>query len=137
MPSRRRRLWKLSRNLRRSICRARADTIGGAHTTRQRRIPVFENALTGTSAGRKATWLNWGGWRQLRSLAIALAECGKTHGWEALAWEANARVAMAELDVPARAGFDRPRPLSAMEGFEVPLGGQARSCHRLRTPQLS
>jgi hypothetical protein len=40
--------------------------------------------------------------------------------WQALAWEANTRVAMAELDVP-RARDCVAKALSAMEGFEVPL----------------
>jgi hypothetical protein len=40
--------------------------------------------------------------------------------WQALAWEANARVAMAELDVP-RARDCIAKALSTMEGFEVPL----------------
>ena len=53
-----------------------------------------------------------------RFLKIALAT--PEHTWQALAWELNARVAMAELD------FTRAQPcitkgLSAMECFEVPL----------------
>ena len=42
------------------------------------------------------------------------------HTWQALAWEANARVAMAELDL-TRAQDCIAKGLSAMEGFEVPL----------------
>ncbi len=48
--------------------------------------------------------------------ALATAE----HTWQALAWEVNARVAMAELDL-TRAQECIARGLSAMEGFEVPL----------------
>jgi hypothetical protein len=40
--------------------------------------------------------------------------------WQALAWEGNARVAMAELDDP-RARDCIAKALSTMEGFEVPL----------------
>jgi tetratricopeptide (TPR) repeat protein len=53
-----------------------------------------------------------------RFLAITLAAA--EHMWQALAWEANARVAMAELDAP-RAQDYIAKALSAMEGFEVPL----------------
>jgi DNA-binding winged helix-turn-helix (wHTH) protein/tetratricopeptide (TPR) repeat protein len=42
------------------------------------------------------------------------------HTWQALAWEVNARVAMAELDL-TRARDCIANGLSAMEGFEVPL----------------
>src|SRR5208283_83470 len=79
------------------------------------RIPL-ENALT-------ELWLAKGDLAQARpqaerSLAIALASA--EHMWQALAWEANARVAMAELDIP-RARDSIAKALSAMEGFEVPL----------------
>jgi len=40
--------------------------------------------------------------------------------WRALAWEVNARVAVAELDL-TRAQDCIVKGLSAMEGFEVPL----------------
>jgi tetratricopeptide (TPR) repeat protein len=53
-----------------------------------------------------------------RFLEIALATA--EHTWQALAWEANARVAMAELDL-TRARDCIIKGLSAMEGFEVPL----------------
>jgi tetratricopeptide (TPR) repeat protein len=53
-----------------------------------------------------------------RFLKIALSTA--EHTWQALAWEANARIAMAELDL-ARAQDCIARGLSAMEGFEVPL----------------
>jgi tetratricopeptide (TPR) repeat protein len=53
-----------------------------------------------------------------RFLAITLATA--EHMWQALAWEANARVAMAELDLPT-AQDCIAKGLSAMEGFEVPL----------------
>jgi len=79
------------------------------------RIPL-ENALT-------ELWLAKGDLAQARvqaerSLAIALASA--EHMWQALAWEANARVAVAELDVP-RARDCIAKALSAMKGFEVPL----------------
>jgi tetratricopeptide (TPR) repeat protein len=50
--------------------------------------------------------------------AMATAE----HTWQALAWEVNARVAMAEIDLK-RAQDCVSRALGAMEGFEVPLAG--------------
>ena len=50
------------------------------------------------------------------SVALATAECT----WQALAWEANARVAMAQLDLD-RARDCIAKGLSTMEGFEVPL----------------
>ena len=79
------------------------------------RMPL-ENALT-------ELWLAKGDLAQARlqaerSLAIALASA--EHMWQALAWEANARVAMAELDVP-RARDSIAKALSATEGFEAPL----------------
>jgi DNA-binding winged helix-turn-helix (wHTH) protein/tetratricopeptide (TPR) repeat protein len=49
-------------------------------------------------------------------ITLATAE----HTWQARAWEVNARVAMAELDL-ARAQDCIAKGLSAMEGFEVPL----------------
>ena len=48
--------------------------------------------------------------------ALATAE----HTWQALAWEVNARVAMAEVDL-TKAQDCIANGLSAMEGFEVPL----------------
>ena len=51
-------------------------------------------------------------------LATALATAERT--WQALAWEVNARVALAELDAP-RAQECIAKGLSTMEGFEVPL----------------
>ena len=53
-----------------------------------------------------------------RFLKIALATA--EHTWQALAWEVNARVAMAELDLQ-KAQECIAEGLSAMEGFEVPL----------------
>jgi DNA-binding winged helix-turn-helix (wHTH) protein/tetratricopeptide (TPR) repeat protein len=53
-----------------------------------------------------------------RFLKIALAT--EEHTWRALAWEVNARVAMAERDL-TRAQDCIAKGLSAMEGFEVPL----------------
>jgi tetratricopeptide (TPR) repeat protein len=49
---------------------------------------------------------------------IATAE----HTWQALAWEVNARVAMAEIDLK-RAQDCVSRALATMEGFEIPLAG--------------
>src|SRR4030088_233139 len=49
-------------------------------------------------------------------ITLATAE----HTWQALAWEVNARVAMAELDL-TRAQDCIAKGLSAMAGFEVPL----------------
>jgi len=49
-------------------------------------------------------------------IALATAE----HTWHGLAWEVNARIAMAELDL-SRAQDYIDGGLSAMEGFEVPL----------------
>jgi hypothetical protein len=51
-------------------------------------------------------------------LAVTLATAERT--WQALAWEINARVAMADFDM-ARAHDFIAKGLSAMEGFEVPL----------------
>jgi tetratricopeptide (TPR) repeat protein len=53
-----------------------------------------------------------------RFLKIALATAERT--FQALAWEVNARVAMAELDLN-RAQDCISKGLSTMEGFEVPL----------------
>jgi tetratricopeptide (TPR) repeat protein len=53
-----------------------------------------------------------------RFLAITLETA--EHTWQALAWEANARVAIAELD-QMRAQDCIAKALSAMEGFETPL----------------
>jgi DNA-binding winged helix-turn-helix (wHTH) protein/tetratricopeptide (TPR) repeat protein len=53
-----------------------------------------------------------------RFLAITLETA--EHTWQALAWEVNARVAIAELD-QTRARDCIAKGLSAMEGFEVPL----------------
>ena len=53
-----------------------------------------------------------------RFLSVTLATAERT--WQALAWEANARVAMALLDLD-RARDCVANALTAMEGFEVPL----------------
>ena len=53
-----------------------------------------------------------------RFLSITLQSA--EHTWQALAWDVNARVAMAELDL-TRAQDCIAKGLSAMEGFEVPL----------------
>jgi hypothetical protein len=53
-----------------------------------------------------------------RFLSVALTTAERT--WQALAWDANARVALAELDIP-RAQDCIARALATMEGFELPL----------------
>jgi hypothetical protein len=53
-----------------------------------------------------------------RFLSVTLATAERS--WQALAWEANARVAMAQLDLD-RARDCIAKALSTMEGFEVPL----------------
>jgi hypothetical protein len=79
------------------------------------RMPL-ESALT-------ELWLAKGDLAQARpqaerflKIALATAE----HTWQALAWEPNARVAMAELDL-TKAPDCVAKGLSVMEGFEVPL----------------
>jgi len=79
------------------------------------RMPL-ESALT-------ELWLAKGDLAQARpqaesflKITLATAE----HTWQALAWEVNARVAMAERDL-TRARDCIAKGLSAMEGFEVPL----------------
>jgi len=79
------------------------------------RMPL-ESALT-------ELWLAKGDLAQARPqaesfLAITLATA--EHTWQALAWEANARVALAELDAP-RAQECIAQASATMEGFEVPL----------------
>jgi tetratricopeptide (TPR) repeat protein len=76
----------------------------------------LESALT-------ELWLAKGDLAQARpqaesflKIALATAE----HTWQALAWEVNARVAIAELDL-TRAHTCIANGLSAMVGFEVPL----------------
>jgi len=74
-------------------------------------------------SGLTEVWLAKGDLVQARSqaerfLEITLATSERT--WQALAWEANARVAMAEDDVQ-RAQDCIAKALSTMEGFEVPL----------------
>ena len=55
-----------------------------------------------------------------RFLEVTLASVERI--WHALAWEANTRVAMAQLDT-SRARECITRALSTMAGFEVPLAG--------------
>jgi len=79
------------------------------------RMPL-ESALT-------ELWLAKGDLAQARPQAerlLKIALASAEHTWQALAWEVNARVAMAEPDLP-RAQECIARALSAMEGFEVPL----------------
>src|SRR5258708_13038787 len=68
-------------------------------------------------------WLAKGDIGQARTQAesfLKTASATAEHTWQALAWEVNARVAMAELDL-TKAQECIARGLSAMEGFEVPL----------------
>ena len=70
-------------------------------------------------------WLAKGDLVQARVEAerfLSAAQQTAEHTWQALAWEANARIAMATLDSP-RAQDCITNALSAMEGFEVPLAG--------------
>ena len=74
-------------------------------------------------AGLTELWLAKGDLKQARTeaqrfLEVTLATAERT--WQALAWEANARVAMAQLDLD-RARDCITKALSTMEGFEVPL----------------
>jgi tetratricopeptide (TPR) repeat protein len=68
-------------------------------------------------------WLAKGDLKKARTeaesfLEVTLATAERT--WQALAWEANARVAMAQRDFE-RAHECVAKALSTMEGFEVPL----------------
>jgi ATP/maltotriose-dependent transcriptional regulator MalT len=77
---------------------------------------LLESALT-------ELWLAQGDLAQARSqaerfLQVTLATEGRT--WQALAWEAHARVAEAELDLQ-RAQECIAKAVVTMEGFEVPL----------------
>jgi len=68
-------------------------------------------------------WLAKGDLAQARPQAkrfLAITSETAEHTWQALAWEVNARVAIAELD-QTRAQDCIAKGLSAMEGFEVPL----------------
>ena len=74
-------------------------------------------------SGLTELWLAEGNLAQARPQAarflnLTLTTAERT--WQALAWEANARVAMAELDAP-RAHESIAKALSTMEGFELPL----------------
>jgi hypothetical protein len=74
-------------------------------------------------SGLTEVWLAKGDLVQARPQAERFLEvtlATKERTWQALAWEANARVAMAEGDVP-RAQDCIVKALSTMEGFEVPL----------------
>ena len=53
-------------------------------------------------------------------LGVTLTTAERT--WQALAWEVNARIAMAQRDL-AHARDCIANALSTMEGFEVPLAG--------------
>ena len=76
----------------------------------------LESALT-------ELWLAKGDLAQARPQAesfLKVTSATAEHTWQGLAWEANARIAMAERDL-ARAQDCIAKGLSAMEGFEVPL----------------
>jgi tetratricopeptide (TPR) repeat protein len=77
---------------------------------------LLESALT-------ELWLAKGDLQRARTeaerfLQLALATAERT--WQALAWEANARIAIAEVDLKG-ARDCIAKALSTMEGFEVPL----------------
>jgi tetratricopeptide (TPR) repeat protein len=77
---------------------------------------LLESALT-------ELWLAEGNLTQARPqaerfLSVTLTTAERT--WQALAWEANARVALAELDAP-RAQECIAKASSTMEGFELPV----------------
>lgn len=75
-----------------------------------------------------------------RFLSVTLKTAERT--WQALAWEANARVALAENDL-ARTQDLIAQALSAMEGYEVPLAAwrvhatAAELFERAKNPALS
>jgi len=60
--------------------------------------------------------------RQEAELLLNSATATAERTWQALAWEVNARVAMAEIDLK-RAQDCVSRALVVMEGFEIPLAG--------------
>ena len=77
---------------------------------------MLESALT-------ELWLAKGDLQRARTeakrfLQLTLATAERT--WQALAWEANARIAIAEVDLEG-ARDCTAKALSTMEGFEVPL----------------
>jgi DNA-binding winged helix-turn-helix (wHTH) protein/tetratricopeptide (TPR) repeat protein len=68
-------------------------------------------------------WLGLGNLHKARAEAehfLIVTEATAERTWQALAWEVNARIAMAEGD-PTRAQDCIAKALSAIEGFEVPL----------------
>jgi hypothetical protein len=74
-------------------------------------------------SGLSELWLAKGDLAQARVqgrtfLNAAMATAERT--WQARAWETNARIAMAERDLP-QAQLCVARALSTMEGFETPL----------------
>jgi hypothetical protein len=81
------------------------------------RMPL-ELALTEVWLGKKD--LSRARQEAERFLNSAIATAERT--WQALAWEVNARVAMAEIDLK-RAQDCVFRALATMEGFEIPLAG--------------
>jgi DNA-binding winged helix-turn-helix (wHTH) protein/tetratricopeptide (TPR) repeat protein len=81
------------------------------------RMPL-ELALTEVWLGKKDLIRARQEAEQFLNSAMATAE----HTWQALAWEVNTRVAMAEIDLK-RSQECVSRALLAMEGFEIPLAG--------------
>lgn len=74
-------------------------------------------------SGFTELWLAKGDLAQARAAAdrfLAATQKTAEHTWRALAWETNARVAMAQLD-SQRALVCITNALTAMEGYEVPL----------------
>jgi len=74
-------------------------------------------------SGFTELWLAEGNLAQARPqaerfLSLTLTTAERT--WQALAWEANARIALAELDAP-RAQECIAKALATMEGFELPV----------------
>jgi DNA-binding winged helix-turn-helix (wHTH) protein len=78
---------------------------------------MLEEALTNLWLAKGD--LTHGGPEAERFLALTRATAERT--WQAIAWDASARVAMAERDVP-RAADCIARALQTMDGYEVPLG---------------
>jgi hypothetical protein len=74
-------------------------------------------------SGSTDAWLGNGDLGQARVSAerfLEVTQQTSEHTWQALAWDAMARVAMAELDAQ-RTQNCISRALSAIDGFEVPL----------------
>src|SRR6202051_891311 len=88
-------------------------------------------------------WLSKGDLAQARPQAehsLQIAQAAPDRTWQALAWEALSKVAMAENDLKY-ARICIAEALSRMEGYEVPLAAwrvyatAAESCERMRDNQ--